>query len=88
VTSLQDNSIETDKRWLVEIHLKDWVPDLKSGGRTLTYVEVLASSNVTARFAGYDEFVKLTKYVPAFKKMLESNGLTLQEICAPDAVDL
>jgi len=39
--------------WLVEIRVKDWRPNLKKGGRVVTYEEVIALNDIAARHAGF-----------------------------------
>lgn len=81
-------SMASSKRWLVEIRLKDWIPDLKTGGRILAFEEVFATTNIGARYAGYDKFRDRAEYSPRLKKLLKENNLSMLDYCAPDAVEL
>lgn len=79
----------TDQAWLVEIRLKDWVADIPSlpCGRVV-YVEVLAQNEISARFAGFDEFDRRRKSDPFTKRNWDSLGLTLADVCAPSAIEI
>lgn len=78
----------TDQAWLVEVRLKDWVADIPSlpCGRVVMYVEVLARDEISARFAGFDEFDRRRKSEPVTKRNWDRLGLTLADVCAPSAV--
>ena len=78
----------TDQAWLVGIRLKDQVADIPSRpcGRVVMYVEVLAQNEISARFAGFDEFDRRRKSEPVTKRNWERLGLTLADVCAPSAV--
>lgn len=80
----------TDQAWLVEIRLKDWVADIPSlpCGRVVMYVEVLAQSEISARFAGFDEFDRRRKSDPFTKRTWDSLGLTLADVCTPSAIEI
>ena len=85
-------------RFLVEIRLKDWIPDLKSGGLVVDYetVELRVGTGerfedlLIARRVGYDQFVARAKYTPRLSKLLTDNGLQrwVDFVCAPDAVEI
>lgn len=74
--------------WLVEIRLKNWKPDLKTGGRTLTYEEVEAFDNVHARHVGYAQFLNKCNYAPITRRKMATENLMPEDLCAPDAVEL
>lgn len=74
------------RNWLVEISLKKWRPDLKSGGRVVTYIEVVAEDEYYARHKGFEVFEKEVKYKPSLRAILNENGLSMSDCCAPDAV--
>lgn len=74
--------------WLVEIRLKDWRPDLISGGRIIGYEEVLAVGKFNAQLAGAYKFAERCQYEPKTKRMLAENGLEVSDVCAPDAVEI
>lgn len=74
--------------WLVEIRVKDWIHVPDGQDRTIAYEEVLASSEFGARHAGYDQFAKRCKYEPVMRRKFEQLKLTLNDVCAPDAVEL
>lgn len=78
----------SNQAWLVEIRLKDWVADIPSlpCGRVVMYVEVLAQNEISARFAGFDEFERCLKSDPITKRNWEQLGLSLGDVCAPSAV--
>lgn len=73
------------KPYLVEIHLKDWIP---GNNRIVDYVEVLAENSLHARYLGIDEFERRIQYCPVTKRKWKSLGLTTKDICAPDSVEL
>lgn len=77
-----------EKKWLVEIRIKDWIPTPSSGNRTLHYEEVFSTDEYSARHLGFDTFSDRVKYEPRFKKMLTTLGITIKDTCAPDAVAL
>lgn len=79
-----------EKPYLVEIRLKDWMPDINSlhGKRVVTYVEVLATEEYYARHAGFAEFEKRCKYEPVMKRRMEMYNLLPSDCCAPDALEL
>lgn len=74
--------------WLVEIRLKDWKADLSSGGRIVSFEEVVAPDDYTARVAGFDQFEKRLKYEPIARRRFKKHGLSLADCCAPDAVQI
>ena len=86
------------KKFLVELRLKDWIPDLKSGGRVVDYEEVELRVETDERFealliarrVGYDQFVARAKYTPRLSKLLTDSGLQrwVDFVCAPDAVEI
>ncbi len=85
------------KLFLVEVRVKDWIPDLKSGGRVVAYEEIELNSFgddhedvFRARHIGYEQFVTRAKYTPSLQKLLAENNLSLRanSICAPDAVEI
>jgi hypothetical protein len=86
------------KKFLVEIRLKDWIPDLKSGGRVVDYEEVELRVRtgdqfedlLIARHVGYDQFVARAKYTPRLSKLLTDSGRQrwVDFVCAPDAVEV
>lgn len=76
------------KEYLVEIRIKTWMPDLKSGGRVVCYEEVLASDEYYARHIGFEQFETRAKHSPILRRKIESEGLAMSDCCAPDAVVL
>lgn len=78
----------TNQAWLVEVRLKDWIADIPSlpCGRVVMYVEVLASGEFPARYAGFVEFERRLKQDPIVKRDWERLGLSLSEVCAPSAI--
>jgi len=74
--------------WLVEIRLKDWKTDLASGGRIVSFEEVVAHDDYTARVAGFHQFETRVKYEPIARRRFMALGLSLTDCCAPDAVQV
>ncbi len=74
--------------WLVEIRLKDWKPDLPTGGRIVSFEEVLADNDHAARHAAYEQFTRRSQYEPVTRQKMLRWGLSLADVCAPDAVQL
>ena len=74
--------------WLVEIRLKGWEPPLHDGTRVVTYEEVVANNDVSARLIGFKQFEARSKYEPCLRRKLERLGITCHNCCAPDAVEL
>lgn len=74
--------------WLVEICVKDWVPNnhLLANGRTVHYVEVEAANEYAARHAGFDEFERLVKTHQIIARKWEELNLDFGSICAPAAI--
>lgn len=76
-----------DKVWLVEIRLKDWEPDLSTGGRVVAFEEIVgAHDEYSARQAGFDQFAARARYEHVMRLKLSKNGITEHNCCAPDAV--
>ncbi len=74
--------------WLVEIRLKDWEPDIRGVGRIVSFEEVIASNEIGARHAGYEQFANRAMYEPVMRRKLASYGITPHNCCAPDAVQV
>lgn len=77
-----------EKLWLVEIRLKDWEPSLRGGSRIVSFEEVMASDEITARHSAFDQFNAKCNYEPAMRLKMKSNGITPHNCCAPDAVQV
>lgn len=77
-----------DKEWLVEIRVRDFVRVPSGDSRILGYEEVLAENEVSARYAGFDQFERKCKYSPVLKRRLSSLAITTSDCCAPDAVEI
>ena len=85
-------------RWLVEIHVKDWIPTVKSEDRILGYVEVDVSPDCDefeARRTGFDVFATKLQYEPTLKRRVvaivgsvDNPRELTNKFCAPDAVRL
>lgn len=84
------NSTDTMKlkEWLVEIRVKDWIHVPEGKSRTVTYEEVLALDEYSARMTGHDQFSDRCKYEPVMRRKMAERNLTIQDVCAPDAVAL
>ena len=85
------------KKYLVEIRVKDWMPDLPKdkdfqSNRILAFEEVEdAYSDWAAMSIAFDRYVERVKHTPTLKKKLAGLGifeLTGSYICAPDAVEI
>lgn len=76
------------KHWLVEIRLKDWEPPLRNGTRIVAFEEVEAWDEVGARHTGFDQFEARCNYEPSMRRMMEANGITQHNCCAPEAVQV
>lgn len=76
------------KNWLVEIRLKDWEAALPSGGRIVSFEEVLATDEVSARHSGFDQFAARCNYEPMMRRKMAKFGITQHNCCAPDAVQV
>lgn len=74
------------QNWLVEIGLKDWEPDLKSGTRVVTYEEVQATNEFHARHIGFEQFLARLKTDSELQKLMETNHLTPKKCCAAVAI--
>jgi hypothetical protein len=72
--------------WLVEIALKSWEPDLPGHGRTVTYEEVLATEELSARQAAWEQFISRAEYEPVLRRHLLQFGITPHNCCAFEAV--
>lgn len=77
-----------EQMWLVEIRLKDWEPDLPKGRRVVTFEEVLANDQISARHAGFEQFERRCHYEPALRLQMKNFGITEHNCCAPDAVQI
>lgn len=75
----------TEKIYLVEIRLKDWVAGEK---KVFAYEEVLAVDEYFARHVGFNQFVSRLKSEPILRRKWEQSGLSLSDVCVPDAVQL
>lgn len=76
------------KVWLVEIRFKDWVRLAPGESPTVTYEEVEAPDEYSARHAGFSQFEARTKYEPITRRRYEARGCAMVDYCAPDAVEL
>lgn len=74
--------------WLVEIRLKDWEPALPNGARIVSFEEVLAYDEESARHAGFDQFAARCNYEPVMRRKMASFGITQHNCYAPDAVQV
>lgn len=74
--------------WLVEIRLKDWVPVPEGQNRIITYEEVFALDEYSARHAGFELIKTRTHYEPVTRRRFLERGRPLTDYCAPDAVEL
>lgn len=75
----------SEKEWLVEIRVKDWIA---TPNRVVGYEEVVAHDELSARMSGYDQFAHRVKYEPIMRRRFQALGLKLTEVCAPDAVEI
>lgn len=75
-------------KWLVEIRLKEWMPDLPGGKRIVAFEEVVAVDEYYARHAGYKMFATRCNYEPALRRKLTSLNITKDDIYAADAVNI
>lgn len=76
------------KEWLVEIRVKDWIHVPEGKSRTVTYEEVLAADEYSARMTGFDQFSDRCKYEPVMRRKMADRRLTAPDCCAPDAIAL
>lgn len=77
------------KIYMVEIGIKDWIADLPViGGRTVCYEEVLAEDEITARYAGFDQFEVKVRYEPVTRLLMKRLGLAVSDCCAPAAIEI
>lgn len=74
--------------WLVEIRLNDWEPSLPGGTRIVSFEEVLATDEVSARQAGFDQFAARCGYEPAMRRKMKIFGITQYNCYAPEAVQV
>ena len=74
--------------WLVEIRLKDFEPNLPGGTRIVSFEEVVASNEIAARHAGFDQFAARCNYEPVMRRKMLNWGITQHNCCAPDAVQV
>lgn len=79
---------QTDKEFLVEIRVRDWVEIPEGKSRIITYEEVLAPSAYEALYAGFKQYLHRIQYEPIARRKFEALGITTRAICAPDAVEL
>lgn len=76
------------REFLVEIRVRDWIHVPEGRSRAIAYEEVLASDEICARMAGYDQFKKRVKYEPIARRKFEELGIGENDYCAPDAVEI
>lgn len=69
-------------KWLVEIGLNHFEPDLLDGNRTISFEEILAKDERSAMIIGFEQFEKRCKYEPAMKLKMIKLGLTVYN-CRP-----
>jgi hypothetical protein len=81
-------TIRTEQVWLVEIRLKDWEPNLPGNGRVVSFEEVVASNEYSARHAGYGQFAARCNFEPVIRRKMLAWGITEHNCCAPDAVQV
>lgn len=77
-----------EAEWLVEIRVKDWVHVPEGESRTVSYEEVLAMDDYSARHTAFQQFEDRCKYEPVMRRKMMQRKLTPTECCAPDAVSL
>ncbi len=73
-------------KWLVEIRLKDWEPNLSNGSRIVAYEEVEAFEEYHARHLGFRQFETRFDYEPALRRKMREWCITPSNCCAPEAV--
>lgn len=71
------------KKYLVLIRQKDWQPCEFN-----YYIEVMAETEVWARYKGFDEFMEKVKYQPRLQLQMKILGLDRTTICAPEAIEI
>lgn len=80
--------VDNEAVWLVEISLKDWEPNLPSGMRIVSFEEVVASDEIAARQAGYEQFAARCFYEPIMRRKMYNWGITQHNCRVSDAVQV
>ena len=78
--------------WLVAIVLKAWRPDFDKdhayGPRTVDYVEVEATNEISARLCGYDVFKSKALSDQNLSCFMKKNNFGLRDIASAEAVQI
>ena len=74
--------------WLIEISLKDFEPNLPGGTRIVSFEEVVASNEIAARHAGFDQFAARCNYEPVMRRKMLNWGITQHNCRVSDAVQV
>lgn len=77
--------LENEKPFLVEIALKNWVV---SNNRIVSFEEVLADDEYSAKHCAFEQFEKRIKYEPIARRTFQKLNLKISDIFASDAVEL
>lgn len=77
------------KHWLVEIRAKDWIhiPEDRLV-RTVTYEEVLAPCEYSARHAGFNQFDSRSTQDPVLRRHMAQMRISVEDCCAPIAIEV
>ena len=76
--------MKMQKVYLVEIRTKDWIVPQQ----ILSLEEVISKDEYYARHMAFDQYMEKVKNRPIAHRKWEQSGLTIQDICAPEAVEL
>lgn len=72
--------------WLVEIRVKEWIHIPEGESNIVSFEEVIATDEVSARHLGFDQFERRCQYEPIMKRLMSQRGLSMKDCCAPDAI--
>lgn len=75
-------------KWLVEIRPKDYVAIPEGLSPVIHFEEVIAVSEVGARFAAIDLFFEKIKTDCALQETLQKYKMDLSQCCAPSAIQI
>lgn len=80
--------MSTEQIWLAEVTLQSFVSDLPTGGRTVTFEEVLAEDEDQARKAAFKQFENRCRYEPVLKRRMMLLGIGPTHCTVKEAVRL
>lgn len=77
-----------NKKYLVEILLKENFKNENGGRVLLGYEEVLTSSSSMVAYLAFHAYVSKVKYQPTLRKTLASHSASSKDVCTGEVVEI